>query len=101
MNKIYKVLIFIYKILGNSNKVIEYRIKYLKCMGVAIGDNLNHAVYKSWKDSVKDRLIYEAIYLHKLKNKEEYYEYLDRTYAKAGGKKYSDLIKQIIKQNNL
>lgn len=40
MNKIYKVLIFIYKILGNSNKVIEYRIKYLKCMGVAIGDNL-------------------------------------------------------------
>ena len=35
---------------------------------LAIGDNLNHAVYKTWKDSVKDRLIYEALYLHKIKS---------------------------------
>ena len=68
---------------------------------LAIGENLKHAVYKNWKDCVKDRLIYEALYLHKL-NREQYYAYLDKTYARANGETaYSDLIKQIIRQNNL
>ncbi len=68
---------------------------------LAIGDNLNHAVYKNWKDSVKDRLIYEALYLYKIKSKDEYYEFLDVNYARAGGKNYSELIKQIIEQHKL
>ena len=68
---------------------------------LAVGENLNHAIYKNWKDSVKDRMIYEALYLHKLKTKEQYYAYLDKVYARVGETKYSDLIKQIIKQKQL
>ena len=64
------------------------------------GTNLNHGVYDNWTDCVKDRLIYESIYLYKL-SREEYLEYLDATYAKAGGTYYSDLIKQVIKKYNL
>lgn len=64
------------------------------------GTNLNHGVYDNWVDCVKDRLIYDAIYLYKL-NREEYLEYLDKTYAEAGGTYYSDLIKQVIKKYNL
>lgn len=64
------------------------------------GTNLNHGVYDNWMDCIKDRLIYEAIYLYKL-SREEYLEYLDATYAKAGGTYYSDLIKQVIKKYNL
>jgi uncharacterized FlgJ-related protein len=67
---------------------------------VAVGANLGHAVYKTWKDCVKDRLIYEALYLNDL-TKEQYYKYLDKVYARAGATAYSDLIKTIIKQRNL
>ena len=66
---------------------------------LATGENLKHATFRNWKDCIKDRMIYEALYLHKL-NKTQYYAYLDKVYARAGGAKYSDLIKQIIKQNN-
>jgi uncharacterized FlgJ-related protein len=68
---------------------------------LATGENLKHAVFKNWKDCVKDRLIYEALYLNKL-NKQQYYHYLDHVYARAKGKTaYTDLIKQVIKQNKL
>lgn len=67
---------------------------------LATGENLKHAVFKNWKDCVKDRLIYEALYLNKI-NKEQYYQYLDKIYARAGSTKYSNLIKQIIKQYKL
>jgi flagellum-specific peptidoglycan hydrolase FlgJ len=68
---------------------------------LAVDVNLNHAVYKNWKASLKDRLIYEALYLHKIKDKDEYYEFLDVNYARAGGKRYSELIKEIIKTHKL
>lgn len=67
---------------------------------LATGENLKHAVFKNWKDCVKDRLIYEALYLNKI-NKEQYYHYLDKIYARSGGSSYSDLIKQVIKQYKL
>lgn len=67
---------------------------------VATGENLNHAVYKTWKDCIKDRLIYEALFLNDL-TKEQYFKYLDVVYARAGATKYSNLIKTIIKQRKL
>ena len=68
---------------------------------VATGDNLGHATYRTWKDCIKDRLIYEALYLNNL-SKEQYFRYLDKVYARASSKTaYSDLIKTIIKQRNL
>jgi len=59
--------------------------------------NLNHAYYDNWKDCVIDRALYEAQYLSKL-TKEQYFEYLDQTYAEGPG--YSNLLKQVIKNNN-
>lgn len=63
-----------------------------------VGENLKHAVYKSLEESVLDRLLYEAKYLHG-KSEEEYYKFLDDFYAE--GDNYSQTLKQIIKQNNL
>jgi uncharacterized FlgJ-related protein len=67
---------------------------------VATGSNLGHATYRTWKDCIKDRLIYEALYLNDL-SKNQYYTYLDKVYARAGSTNYSDLIKTLIKQRNL
>jgi hypothetical protein len=67
---------------------------------VATGDNLGHATYRTWKDCIKDRLIYEALYLNDL-TKDQYFKYLDKVYARAGATAYSDLIKTVIKQKNL
>ena len=67
---------------------------------VATGTNLGHATYKTWKDCIKDRLIYEALYLNDL-SRNQYFKYLDKVYARAGSTAYSDLIKTVIKQRNL
>lgn len=64
----------------------------------AQGSNLNHAYYTNWKDCVIDRALYEARFLSKL-TKEEYFSYLDQTYAE--GKGYSNLLKQVIQKNQL
>ena len=60
--------------------------------------NLNHAYYNHWKDCVIDRALYEARYLSKL-SREEYFSYLDQVYAE--GKGYSELLKQVIKKEEL
>lgn len=65
---------------------------------LAIGDNLNHAVYRSWEESMYDRLIYDVKYMSKL-NREEYFALLDKIYAEGDG--YSKMLKQIIKSNKL
>lgn len=67
---------------------------------VATGSNLGHAVYRTWKDCIKDRMIYEALYLNDL-SRTQYLKYLDKVYARAGSNLYSDLIKTLIKQRNL
>lgn len=67
---------------------------------LAIDENLNHAVFKNWKDCVKDRLIYDALYLSNL-SRNQYLKFLDKRYARAGGTSYSELIKQVIISKNL
>jgi flagellum-specific peptidoglycan hydrolase FlgJ len=62
------------------------------------GSNLNHAYYINWKDCIVDRALYEAQYLSKL-SREDYFKYLDKTYAE--GKDYSNLLKKVIKNNEL
>lgn len=84
---------------NENNNALGMRLAKSR-LTTAIGDNLNHAVYRNWKDCVKDRLIYEALYMNKL-SKEQYFNYLDRIYARSGGVSYSNLIKQIIKQKGL
>lgn len=67
---------------------------------LAIDDNLNHAVFKNWKDCVKDRLIYDALYVNNL-TRAQYLGFLDKRYARAGGTNYSKLINQVIRSKNI
>lgn len=67
-------------------------------LSTAIGDNLNHAIYKTVEDCVIDRLLYETKYLHNL-SRSDYLLYLDKVYAEAGG--YDKTLEKVIKQNNL
>lgn len=66
---------------------------------LAIGENLSHAVYKTYEDSVMDRLLYDALYMKDL-SEEQYYSYLDRVYARAGNN-YSKMLKSVILSNSL
>ena len=51
------------------------------------------AKYDHWRDSVIDYILYYAVYMHKYKTEEAYYNYLDRTYAQ--NQNYSKLIRKI------
>jgi len=80
----------------HNNNVFGMRLARQR-ITLAVDDNLKHAVFNSWEDSVIDRLLYESKYMSNL-NKEEYYSFLDRLYAEGDG--YSTKLKQIIKSNN-
>lgn len=62
--------------------------------------NMGYAVFKNYRQSVQERLIYEAKYMHGLSRK-QYMAYLDKVYARSGGKSYSEEIENIIVQNNI
>ena len=65
---------------------------------LCISENLGHAVYKSLEDCVLDRFTFEVLYLKNL-SEEDYYLYLDRSYAEGNG--YSKMLKSIVRSNNL
>lgn len=47
----------------------------------ALGENLGHAYYHNWRNSVLDYAFYQAAYLRDLKTEEDYYAYLSANYA--------------------
>ena len=51
------------------------------------------AKYDHWRDSVMDYILYYAVYMHKYKTEDAYYNYLDRAYAENPN--YSKLIRKI------
>jgi uncharacterized FlgJ-related protein len=57
------------------------------------GSKRGYAVYSHWRDSVMDYILYYAVYMHKYKTEEAYYNYLDRTYAENPN--YSKLLRKI------
>lgn len=63
-----------------------------------IGENLNHAAYKSWKDCVVDYALWQASFARKINTEEQYYEFLDEVYCDyvLNGKKYSQHLKELI-----
>ena len=65
---------------------------------LCVSENLGHAVYKSLEDCILDRYTFEVLYLKNL-SEEDYYTYLDRSYAEGQG--YSKMLKLIVKSNNL
>lgn len=52
-------------------------------VNTANGTNRGHAYYDDWKESVYDYAFYQSRYLSELKTEEEYFMYLDRSYAEA------------------
>lgn len=66
---------------------------------LAEGTNRSHAYYNNWKESLLDYAFYYATYLHELKSEEDYYAYLDASYAEASN--YVGALKVIIEDNNL
>ena len=61
----------------------------------AKGENLNHAYYDNWRQSVLDYAFFQAAYLRNIETEEEYFEYLAANYAEDTT--YVNKIKQLIK----
>lgn len=66
---------------------------------LAVGENLNHAKFKNWHDSLVEMALWQAQNTNNIYTKEEYFKLLDAIYAEKEG--YSTRLKNIIKQNNL
>ncbi len=49
----------------------------------AIGVDLEHAVYKNWKESVLDYALFQSRYLSDLKTEEQYLDYLSKNYSET------------------
>lgn len=64
---------------------------------LAKGENLKHAVYDNWQESVIDYAIYQSTYLRKY-SRSEYLKFLELNYAE--NKNYVSLINKISKQYN-
>lgn len=62
-----------------------------------IGENLNHAVFKSWQDCVVDYALWQASFARKINTEEQYYQFLDEVYCDyvINGKSYSQHLKEI------
>lgn len=60
----------------------------------ALGENLGHAYYANWRNSVLDYAFYSAAYLRNIKTEDEYFQYLKANYAEDPN--YVTKIKQLI-----
>lgn len=61
----------------------------------ASGEQYNHAVYESWKESVLDYALWSCKYLSNIKTKEQYLAYLGDNYAEDT--LYTEKLKSILK----
>lgn len=48
---------------------------------LARGTKRSHAYYDTWKESLYDYALYYSSYLAKMRTEEQYYNYLDQSYA--------------------
>lgn len=65
----------------------------------AIGTNKNHAEYNTWRESIYDYAFYQSRYLGKIKTENDYYAYLEASYAEDP--RYIYKIKEMIKRHSL
>ena len=65
----------------------------------AIGTNKNHAEYNTWRESVYDYAFYQSRYLGKIRSENDYYQYLDASYAEDPD--YVSTIKSMVKKHQL
>jgi len=65
----------------------------------AEGTSRNHAYYNHWRESVYDYAFYQCRYLSKINSEEEYFQYLDASYAEANN--YVGSLKVVIEKEKL
>jgi hypothetical protein len=63
------------------------------------GIQASYAYYNSWMDSLYDYGLYASLYLSKLKTEDDWYNYLQQSYAEDSG--YVSALKNIILKENL
>jgi len=68
-------------------------------VNLAKGTQYGHAFYNNWIESVYDYAFYQSTYLSRIKTEEQYFEYLDQSYAEA--ENYVESLKVIIQRENL
>lgn len=68
-------------------------------VNLAKGTQYGHAFYNNWIESVYDYAFYQSTYLSRIKTEEQYFEYLDQSYAEA--ENYVESLKVIIESENL
>lgn len=85
----------IFKENNNLFGMKEARIR----VNTAQGTNRNHAYYDSWEESIYDYAFYQCRYLGSIKTEEEYFMYLDRSYAEASN--YVRTLRTVIENEKL
>ena len=65
----------------------------------ANGTQYNHAYYFNWRESVYDYAFYQCRYLGRVNTEQEYFTYLDQSYAEAPN--YVQSLKVLIKREKL
>lgn len=68
-------------------------------VSTAKGSNHGHAYYDTWRESVYDYAFYQCRYLGNIRNEDEYFSYLQATYAEDTS--YVDKLKRIIDNDKL
>lgn len=63
------------------------------------GTQHGHAYYTNWQQSVMDYAMYQATYLSKIETKDQYIDYLNRSYAEVGDR-YGKMIRAKISDIN-
>ena len=83
-------------IFKENNNLFGLKVAKLRCT-TALGENLNHSIYKNWQSSVQDRAMWEIQNCKNIHSEEEYYQLLDAMYSETDN--YSQMLKQIINKN--
>jgi len=68
-------------------------------INTANGTQYNHAYYSNWRESVYDYAFYQCRYLGRVNSEQEYYNYLDQSYAEAPN--YVQSLKAIVNREKL
>lgn len=86
------------KVFNENNNLFGMKEARIR-IHTAQGTQYNHAYYQNWRESVYDYAFYQCRYLSSLKTEDEYYHYLDKSYAEA--ENYVNSLKTIVIKENL
>jgi hypothetical protein len=81
-------------IFKENHNLFGLKVAKLRCT-TALGENLNHSIYKNWQSSVQDRAMWEIQNCKNIHSEEEYYQLLDAMYSETND--YSQMLKKLIK----